>query len=192
MLYSSFRWPSAEVLGQLVREAHEGRASAVEELLTVLRPLLLAFFQRRHSFDNAEDLTQLAMIRIAGAIDRIDPVRADSYISTVARNLLRTAYKASAKERSRKSDVDALDLPANTMDVDRRAELEDLTLAVHRACLEKLGAGLREVAVGMLRGDSAAEIGESLHISPVTVRTRLMRIRAVMRTELACYVNAER
>src|SRR5579884_4411973 len=109
MLYSSFKWPSAEVLGQLVRDAHGGRASAVEELLTILRPSLLAFFQRRHSIDNAEDLTQLAMIRIAGAISRIDPARADSYISTVARNLLRTAYKASAKDRSRKSDVDALD-----------------------------------------------------------------------------------
>jgi DNA-directed RNA polymerase specialized sigma24 family protein len=55
-----------------------------------------------------------------------------------------------------------------------------------------LGAGLREVAVGMLRGDSAAEIGQSLHISPITVRTRLMRIRAAMRTELACYVDTDR
>jgi hypothetical protein len=35
-------------------------------------------------------------------------VRADSYISTVARNLVRTAYKANAKEQSRRSDVDAL------------------------------------------------------------------------------------
>jgi RNA polymerase sigma factor (sigma-70 family) len=190
MLSASFHWPSAEKLAVLVRDAHAGRAHAVDELLTILRPALLAFFQQRQPADTAEDLTQLALIRISGAISRIDPERADSYISTVARNLLRTAYRVRARDRTRESDTDTCELPAVVMDAESRAEFADLLLAVHRACLTKLSPGLREVAVGLLQGETAADIADSLHISPVTVRTRLMRVRAVLRHELASYLES--
>ena len=192
MLYASFSWPSEETLARLVREAHAGRPHAVDELLTTLRPALMAFFQQRQPADTAEDLTQLALIRISGAISRIDPERADSYISTVARNLLRTAYRVRARDKARESETDAFELPANAVDGERRAEYSDLALAVHRACLTKLGTGLREVAVGLLNGATAAEIADSLQISPVTVRTRLMRVRAVLRYELAAYLEPDR
>lgn len=191
MLYASFRWPSEETLARLVRDAHDGGPRAVDKLLSVLRPALLDFFQRRQSTDTAEDLTQLALIRISGAISRIDPERADSYISTVARNLLRTAYRAAARDKARETAMDTCELPASGVECERRAEHADLALAVHRACLTKLGAGLREVAIGVLQGETAAEIADSLQISPVTVRTRLMRVRAVLRHELAAYIESD-
>lgn len=190
MLYSSFGWPSAEILDRLIRDARDGRSTAVDELLTLLRPPLLAFFRRKSAVDGAEDLAQMALIRIVRAIGRIDPQRADAYISTVARNLLRTAYKATARDRSREGEVDTNDLPAGSVDEQRRIEYRELALAIHRACVEKLGPGLREVAVGVLRGESTVEIATALHISPVTVRTRLMRVRAVLRHELADYLEA--
>jgi hypothetical protein len=58
-------------LGRLVHEARGERPEAVDELLTLLRPGLLAFFRRKHSVDRAEDLTQVALIRITRAIPRI-------------------------------------------------------------------------------------------------------------------------
>ena len=191
MLYASFRWPSEETLARLVREAHAGRSHAVEELLTVLRPALMAFFQQRQSTDTAEDLTQLALIRISGAISRIDPERADSYISTVARNLLRTSFRVRARDRAREAETHAADLPTAGLGADDRVEFSELVLAVHRACLTSLGSGLREVAIGLLKGESPAEIAETLHISPITVRTRLMRVRAALRRELSLYLDPD-
>jgi DNA-directed RNA polymerase specialized sigma24 family protein len=60
---------------------------------------------------------------------------------------------------------------------------------VHRACAEKLRPGLREVAVGLLRGDTPVEIASALEVSPVTVRTRLIRVRAILRDELSSYLE---
>lgn len=185
---ASFRWPPADVLGRVVRDAQSGRAE-INELLTFLRPALLAFFQRRLALDVCEDLTQMALLRISGAIKRIDPERADSYIATVARNLLRTAYRRHARERSRADAASPDELPTRSMSVDRRLEYEELVKAVHRACIEKLQPGLHEVALGLLKGDSPVEIATALDVSPITVRTRLMRARAILRDELRSYLE---
>ena len=96
MLRQHAGWPEAQVLRGLVQEAQRGVPNAVNALLGALRPALVAFFSRRLSNDVAEDLAQGALLRIAGALPRIDPERADSYVSTVARNLLRTAYRRRA------------------------------------------------------------------------------------------------
>lgn len=191
MLYASFRWPSAEVLTCLVRNAQSGQPRAIDELLAALRPSLLAFFQRRLSADLTEDLAQLALIRISGAVARIDPERADSYISTVARNVLRTAYRVNARDRARQGDSDLTELPAESASVDDGLEYAELVRAIHRTCLTQVQPGLREVAVGFLRGDSAAEIAMELDISPITVRTRMMRVRAILRRELCAYFDAD-
>lgn len=140
--------------------------------------------------DVADDLAQLALMRIAGAVSRIDPERAEAYIGTIARNLLRTAYRARARDHDREGDAEPSELPAPAMSPDQRAEYEDLMAAVHRACLTKLGPGLREVAVGLLNGASTAEIATELHISPITVRTRLLRMRGILRAELSPHLEA--
>ena len=190
MLDANFRWPSADELERLVRAAQRGHTEAVEEMLEALRPSLVTFFGRRLSPDLAEDLAQLALLRISRAVARIDAVRADAYVSTVARNLLRTAYRVEARARDRDGSSDPAGLVAMDIPIDRRVEYEELVKAVHRACLQ-LRPGLREVAVGLLQGDSAKDIATSLNVSPVTVRTRLMRVRAILRAELSPYMQGD-
>lgn len=186
---ASFRWPPADVLGEVVRDAQSGRAE-INELLALLRPALVSFFQRRLALDISEDLAQMACVRISGALKRIDPERADSYISTVARNLLRTTYRRYARERSRADATNPEDLPASALSADRRIEYEELVKAVHRVCMEKLQPGLREVALGLLQGDTPVEIATALEVSPITVRTRLMRARAILREQLRPYLES--
>jgi hypothetical protein len=43
--------------------------------------------------------------------------------------------------------------------------------------------------LGVLRGDTAADIAKDLDVSPVTVRTRLVRVRAALRAELAPFLE---
>ena len=143
---------------------------------------------RQLSADSAEDLTQRALVRIGGAVGRIDPERADVYISTVARNLLRTAYRVEARDRNRNGQSDPSELESGALPVDARIEYAELVRAVHRARL-RMRPRLREVAEGVLRGDSAADMARTLHVSPITVRTRLMRVRAILRAELAPYLD---
>lgn len=188
MQHAATRWPSGEALSRLVRHAKDGQSAATEALLAHLRPFLLSFFRRRLSVDSAEDLTQRALVRIGGAISRIDPERADVYINTVARNLLRTTYRAEARDRSRNGLRDPSELESSALPADTRVEYAELVRAVHRTCL-KMRPALREVAEGVLRGDSAADVARSLEISPITVRTRLMRVRAILREELAPYLD---
>lgn len=189
MLPGSYCWPATEVLERLVRSTYEGDARAVDALLSTIRPGLLAFFQRRFAADVAEDLTQLALIRIHGALPRIDPTRADSYISTVARNLLRTNQRSSARSRSREGDTDIADVAAEIPSAEVNVEYAELVTAIHRACLANLPPGLREVATAVVRGQDTATIAQDLGVSPITVRTRLMRVRAVLRRELQSYVD---
>jgi RNA polymerase sigma factor (sigma-70 family) len=188
MQHAKTGWPAADTLSRLVTNAQGGHATATEEFLAVLRPPLLSFFKRRLSVDVAEDLTQLALVRIGGAVARIDPERADVYVSTVARNLLRTAYRVEARDRGRDGHSDPSFLVSSVPAADTRVEYEELVRAVHRACL-RMRPGLREVAEGVLRGDSALDIARDLDVSPITVRTRLMRVRAVLRSELAPYLT---
>ena len=185
----SFRWPAADVLARLVRNVHDGEAGAIDRLLAVLRPSLVSFFGQRLSVDVAEDLAQLALIRISGAVERIDPERADAYISTVARNLLRTAYRVNARDRVRGATIDPIDLPGSGQAVDAKVEYQELVRAVHHACLTRMPHGLRDVALGLLHGNSTATIAHDLQISPITVRTRLMRVRAILREELGAYLE---
>src|SRR5438093_13490790 len=137
MTDSSSAWPASETLGQPVREAQRDGPDALNRLLATLRPALLRFFERRFPSDMTEDLAQLALMRIAKAVRRIDPERADSYTITVARNLLRTAYRERARDLGRCLPVDA-ELASALWLPHCQAEYEELALAVHRAVLTKL------------------------------------------------------
>lgn len=183
MLRDTSKWPDATTIGALVREAQRDAPDAIGSLLAALRPALVEFFTRRLTPDVAEDLAQSALVRISGAVHRIDPDRADAYVSTVARNLLRTAYRRRAIDRERLEEIDG-EVPLLAEDAHQRAEYDELVLAVHRVIAAKLPPELAEIVRGLLRGDSVADIAERQAVSPVTVRTRLMRARAVLRREL--------
>lgn len=192
MLRETVKWPDAAKIGELVRDAQRDIPGALENLLTALRPALVEFFSRRLTTEAAEDLAQSTLVRVAGALPRIDSERADAYVSTVARNLLRTAYHRRAIDRSRQSDADLCDIPVASGDPHERAEYEELILAVHRVIAAKLPSELAEIVRALMRGESAVEIAERQSVSPVTVRTRLMRARALLRRELAAHLTDRR
>jgi len=184
MALSHAAWPDADELSRLMESAQHGEARAIDTLLGALRPPLLAFFARRLSLSSAEDLAQAALVRIATALPRIQPDRADRYVRTVARNLLRTAYRSRAREVRRSAPVEFAEAIASAESFDSQAEYRDLALAVHRASMEVLPPPLRVVVLGLLEGQTPAEIAASLHLSPVTIRTRLVRARVLLRHEL--------
>src|SRR5712691_7240229 len=94
-------WPPPEELRALIDRAQHDDAGALERLLAALRRPLLAYFSRRVPDDTAEDLTQVALIRISRALPRIQPDRAGRYVSTVARNLFRSAHRRRVRDGNR-------------------------------------------------------------------------------------------
>ena len=191
MSYPRSAWPAPEDVARLVSEAQRGPASAVDALLAALRPALVCFFARRLSYDGAEDLAQAALVRITRALPKIEPERADRFVVTVACNLLRTAYSQRARDQRRWAPEEAAEAVeiATVTAADRHAEYEELARAVHRVCAAKLPPALQEVALGLLRGETPAEMATRLGVNPVTVRTRLMRVRAILRRELHAYLD---
>ena len=184
MSYPQGWYPDAEVLTQRVRSAQSGDEQALERLLEGLRPSFLAYFSRRLSLDLAEDFTQIALLRIARAVDRIDPERATNYVTTVLRNLLRTARTRQLRDERRHLAVDNLIADARQPDASARAEYEELARAVHRVSETALPPPLADIVLGLLRGETPNEIAKRQSVSPITIRTRLLRARAILRREL--------
>ena len=183
-------WPESTTLASLVREAQRSVRGADEALLAVLRPSLLGFFSARLPGELAEDLTQNALIRIAGALQRIDPERADAYVATVARNLLRTAHRRRAIEGRRRIELDLEAIPIDREGVDARVEREELVRILHAVIRSKLPPPLAETVRALLAGSTPVEIAALHGVSPVTVRTRLMRARAMLRAELRGHLES--
>ena len=175
-------YPDAELLAERIRAAQAGDPPALERLLEGLRPLFLAYFSRRLPTDTAEDFAQVALLRIARAVDRIDPERANSYVTTVLRNLLRTARSRQLRDERRYLGIDDLIADARP-DVGTRTEYEELARAVHRISTTTLPPPLADIVLGLLRGETPIEIAHRQGVSPITVRTRLLRARAILRRE---------
>ena len=187
-------WPSPDTLTELVATAQStGAEPAVNALLTALRPALVSFFSRTMAPDDAaEDLAQAALVRIHRALPNIDAARAHPYLVTIAYNLARTAYANRARENRRRAPEQAAnEIPVRTA-TDKHAQYRELARAVHRVALTKMPQTQRDVVLGLLRGDTPAEIADQLGISPVTVRTRLMRARAVLHRELRPFLDGGR
>lgn len=167
------------------------RDDAVERFLHILRPRLLQRFRGRALGEEADDLTQVALIRISRAIPRIDPARAERYIAVVVGNLIRTAARRRKREAARLAvevDVDTVATREGVYEeIERRADHERFVEALLALAASSMTPGLREVVVGMLRGLSADEIARGCGISPITVRTRLLRVRAMVERALAQY-----
>src|SRR5207249_7058757 len=83
----------------------------------------------------------------------------------------------------------AAELASTTPASDSQAEYEELVLAVHRAVLTKLPRPLQDIMSRVLDDEVPSQIADELHVSPVTVRTRLMRARWIVRRELAAFTS---
>jgi RNA polymerase sigma-70 factor, ECF subfamily len=182
-------WPAPEVTRTLVADAQSGGAAAVDELLATLRTPLLSFFARRIAYDLAEDLAQVALLRITRALPTIEPERADRFIVTVACNLVRTAYAQRSRDQRRWAPSELIESVTTSTAADRHAEYEELARAVVRISNTVLPPDLRDIILGLLRGETSPEIAARLGLNPVTVRTRLMRARAILRRELGPYLE---
>ena len=189
MLHPHTPWPTPDTLTRLVVEAQRGPASAVNALLAALLPALVSYYARRIDGDLADDLAQAALLRIHGALPGIEPERADAFIATVARNVLRTGYAQRGRALRRWAPEQFAEDEAASTVVDHHLEYWELARAVHEAANSALTPQQREIVLGLLRDESPAEIAVRLNISPITVRTRLQRARAVLRRELWSYLG---
>lgn len=191
MLHPHAPWPAPDVLTRLVREAQRGSAAAVNALLAALSPALVSYYSRRIGGDLAADLAQAALIRVHGALPGIEPERADAFIATVARNVLRSGYAQRGRALRRWAPEQFAEDEAAPTAADRHLEYRELARAVHEVANSALTPQQREIVLGLLREESPAEIAARLNISPITVRTRLQRARAVLRRELRSYLDSD-
>jgi RNA polymerase sigma factor (sigma-70 family) len=168
----------------LVTAAQQDETRALNKLLSTVRPALYAYFARRVPTDLADDLAQIALIRIVKALPRIEPERASGFIGTIAHNLLRTAFRREAREARRVAPSVTPDELESDVTADQEVELQDLLDSVMRASGRTLTHELRDVVTALLRGQDRAAIAATQGISQITVRTRLMRARVILREEL--------
>jgi len=181
---------NAEELGRLVSAAQRDGGRAVDTLLWVIRPRLLEYFTRRIAPDEADDLAQLALLRVVKALPRIESIRASAFVATVAQNLLRTAQRRFARDAQRFIYGDAIDRIESALRADDKAEHHEFLDAIRVVSTKSLPNELRDVIHALLRGQSYAEIAAIQGVRQVTVRTRLLRARAILREELSQYRSA--
>ena len=175
---------NGDQLTLLVTAAQQDETRALDKLLSTVRPALFSYFARRVPDDLADDLAQIALIRIVKALPRIDPTRASGFIGTIGQNLLRTAFRRQARDARRVAPSITPDELESGVTADQEVDLQDLLDAVMRASSRTLTHELRDVVTALLRGEDRADIAAKQGISQITVRTRLMRARVILREEL--------
>jgi RNA polymerase sigma factor (sigma-70 family) len=175
---------NGDQLTLLVTAAQQDETRALDKLLSTVRPALFSYFARRVPDDLADDLAQIALIRIVKALPRIDPKRASGFIATIGQNLLRTAFRRQARDARRVAPSITPDELESGVTADQEIDLQDLLDAVMRASSRTLTHELRDVVTALLRGEDRADIAAKQGISQITVRTRLMRARVILREEL--------
>ena len=185
---SRSRRPAHDELARLVRNARTGDAASLNALLAAIRPWIVRYVARRITPAVAEDLAQIALTRIARSVSRIDPERADRYLATVVRNLLRTEYRKRARDADRHVPLECAEDIEAPERADRDLEEEELTRIIRDASREQLPPALHDIVLGLLRGLTPSEIATRAHLNPITIRTRLLRARTVLRRELSIHV----
>jgi RNA polymerase sigma factor (sigma-70 family) len=173
-----------DALTDLVREAQRGRAGAVDTILARLRPALFRFFARRLPREDAEDSTQQALLRIRGALARIDPSHATQYLVRLATNLGRSQVRRLEVAAHRFVPVELAESMESPFTADGDAECDDLRRALERASRATLPPRHRAVILGLLDGETIGEIAHEQGVTPTTIRTRLVRTRRRLRAEL--------
>lgn len=189
MRYSAEAWPGQDELKHLVRAAQRDEPGSLDELLVRLRPPFLAFFAQRVPHDDAEDLAQDALLRVARSLRRIDPERADRYVVTIACNLVRSERQRRVRAMRRFAPIALAESAEDCATPEHDAEQRELVRAVRRAGLATLPPELRDIVIRVLGGLSPSEVAAQLDLNPVTVRTRLLRARTVLRRELRAHLD---
>jgi RNA polymerase sigma factor (sigma-70 family) len=175
---------NADRLTSLFRAVHRNEPRALDRLLSAIRPVMFSYFLRHVDEETADDLAQIALIRIDKALPRIDPERANGFVAKIAANLLRTTFRRQARDSRRLAFDISPDEIESTFTADADTDQQDLLEAVRRVSVRSLPNELRDIVLALLRGQSRADIALKQRVSQITVRTRLMRARVILRQEL--------
>src|SRR5947207_5916478 len=124
---------NGDQLALLITAAQQDETRGLDRLLSTIRPALFSYFARRVPDDLADDLAQIALIRIVNALPRIDPKRASGFIGTIGHNLLRTAFRRQARDARRAAASITPDELESDVTADQEVELQDLLDADMRA-----------------------------------------------------------
>ena len=158
-----------------------GEAEAFDELVARFHPALFRYARRLTGNDDAAaDAVQDVWLRVLRGLQNLrEPERLRSWLFGVAHRALmdrlRTHYR-----RPEITDHDFAEVPASTED----PSLEEETAALDDA-LERLPMLERDVlTLFYLRELTISEIGEVQGVPAGTVKSRLFRARALLRTEL--------
>jgi len=177
-------WPATDELANLVRSAQSTTPRAIDLLLETLWPPILERCARRLPSDLAEDCAQTVLIRIARALPRIDPPRAERYIHRIAGNALRTARRRAGIEAQRRAPLDDVIEEAAQEPHLTDSERAESAQLLRNAVLAGLPSPLRELVLDLFDGHSTNEIAARQHVSPITIRTRLLRARILLSEHL--------
>jgi len=165
----------------LARRAAAGDELAFERLARAIRPRLYRWaLVQAGDADDAEDITQAALLRLRGGLRGF---RFGARLSTWLFTLVRSAaadWRRAARRRLHRHLSYAASQPRSTPPAERSEEARLLALVRER--FRSLPARQREIFdLVELQGESAAVVAEQLGLSESTVRVHLLRARRAVR-----------
>jgi RNA polymerase sigma factor (sigma-70 family) len=123
------------------------------------------------ALDDAEEIAQAAWVRGWECREQLrDPGMVGFWVNSIARNLYRARFRA------------PLATPIDSVNVSYSMDLESLEL---RRLLDRCGGRDRNLLERNLEGYSAEEIAREAGITSTGIRVRLLRIRNMLREQLA-------
>ncbi|MFJ3956332.1 RNA polymerase sigma factor SigE [Arthrobacter sp. NPDC090010] len=135
---------------------------------------------------DAEDLTQEVFVRAFKSLDRFKPGTLDGWLHRITTNLFLDQVRRKARIRFDGLPEDADQrIPGNEIGPERSFEFNNLDADIQEA-LEKLPIEFRTAVILCdIEGFSYDEVATALGIKLGTVRSRIHRGRALLRTALA-------
>jgi RNA polymerase sigma-70 factor (ECF subfamily) len=180
---------------ELLARAREGSGPSFDEFIRRTSPLIFRWMSRAVGADAAEDLTQEIFLRAYRGLGRYRgeaPARA--WLAAIAHNVVKNRYRFLGRFRRVFSpEADAVrDPPDGAADPERSAEAGETRARVARA-LEGLPEEYRmPIILRDLEGWNYEEIAGSLRLPVGTVKSRIARGRARLRSLLAPLVRKDR
>ncbi|MBL8086520.1 MAG: sigma-70 family RNA polymerase sigma factor [Chthonomonas sp.] len=144
--------------------------------------------------EDAQDLTQEAIVRAYDAFDRFDGRNFKAWILRILTNLYINRYRQKLRSGSTVSfeDENTAEPVADPSESPERLVFDHLMGGEVQEALEKVPADFRmAVLLSDVEGLSYEEIAEATQVPIGTVRSRIARGRAILRRELEPHARAE-
>ena len=144
--------------------------------------------------DEAQDLTQEALVRAYEALERFDGRNFKAWILRILTNLYINRYRRLKRTGTAGSldEENAIEPTAPVEEIPDRQLFDRLLGAEVEEALAKVPDVFRiAVILSDLEGMSYDEVAEATEVPVGTVRSRIARGRAILRRELEAYARAE-